>query len=148
MFLLSTFKGIKYGQQQGFPILIDALAHIGADLGKSGYPPAQAVGAAAAGVFNGVVGGVGVPAELRFDGGFVHATFIALFLPISENFVVTFINTDRRGSGDAVLTVAITVELEVRHTHRMHVLPEDIQWITVDTSIDYNVLSNTDWNVT
>jgi hypothetical protein len=51
------------------------------------------------------------------DGGCVHATFVTLFLPISEDLVVTFINTNGGGGGDTIFTVIITVEFEVCDTH-------------------------------
>ena len=51
------------------------------------------------------------------DSDCVYTTFVALFLPICENLVVTFINTDGDGSGDTVLTVTITVKFKVRHAH-------------------------------
>jgi len=46
------------------------------------------------------------------------------------------------------INVSVGLVCDVGVIRYLHVLPEDIQWITVDTSIDYNVLSNTDWNVT
>lgn len=50
----------------------------------------------------------------------------------------------RRGG----INVSVGLVCDVGVSRYLRVLPEDIQWITVDTSIDYNVLSNTDWNVT
>lgn len=44
------------------------------------------------------------------------------------------------------LSIGLVCEIDVRKYIR--VIPEGLQWITIDTSIDYSVLSNTDWNIT
>ena len=45
--------------------------------------------------------------------------------------------------------IGVTIGLicDVGYGRFLRVIPEEMQWITIDSSIDYSVLSNTDWEV-
>lgn len=45
------------------------------------------------------------------------------------------------------ISVTVGLVCDVGYGRYLRVIPEETQWITIDSSIDYSVLSNTDWEV-
>lgn len=45
------------------------------------------------------------------------------------------------------ISVGVSLLCEVDVSKYLRVTPEEIQWITITTPVEYNVWSNTNWNV-
>ena len=45
------------------------------------------------------------------------------------------------------LKLSCGIVCSVGDVHYLRVLPHEIQWITPDMDVVYNVMSNTDWNI-
>ena len=45
------------------------------------------------------------------------------------------------------IKVSVGLVCDVGLGRFMRVTPEDVQWITIDTSVDYNIESNVLWNI-
>ena len=65
------------------------------------------------------------------------------------NTIIYYIggNADTKAVPNEPMDVEIALVCSVNSGNYIYVVPTGTMWVTVDESIDYNILSNTDWRI-